>query len=649
MVPTLDAVAFFDLGTLAAVRRCTAGDRIEVAADPDVLPMLVELRREGVRLGLLFDPGPVAAERADAALERAGLLPFFAPELVLHGAQDSPRLFEQAAAQAGGGGAGSGERPALLFVGENAAGRALARAAGFLVAPHPGLARTVLREREPLFYLRIRIPPAPAEADWREALRRQRLVPLHDTAEPTAGEPIHMVYAMAGASAAATLDDLGFWVDRLGAENGPLATDLYLLRDDLRAQGDFLVPAGNSASFFGSRESASLVLASTHEGLLVALPAGRPVESYHFRGARHGHVRKLTGSPALLEPADPARNPRLARIVEAAGPLFAALPARAAAGPLLSEKEREVLAAQVTPAALCLDVERYTGVRPVAGGAKIASRHALHPDNAVAVFALADDLEQVGAGRLAVCLHFFGGGELANVEASLAARGKEGIVLVSAHLDSTAAGKIPYQAVSDPAPGADDDASGIAGVLCAARALLQLDAAADGPRREVRFLLFNDEERWRGGSGVYAKEQAALKAPIVAVFQMDMIGFTSGRRRLFELHAGFWKPKVQQLSERVADLVAVVAPQVSPALAPAQVYLNGSYLDPAAGSSDHSSFHEELYPACLISENLFPGPGQTAADSNPDYHLPTDRRIDACYAADIARAVAAAAWLAATR
>lgn len=647
MVPLLDAVAFFELGTLAAVRRFVAAGHIEITADPDVLPLLEELRREGVRLGLLLGPSPVAAEQAGAALERAGLLPFFSPELVLHAAQGWPRLFELAAAQAGRGGAG-GERPALLFVGEDAAGRALARAAGFLVAPHPDLARTVLREREPLFYLRIRIPPATAqEADWREALRRQPLVPLHDTAEPAAAEPVRVVYAIAGASAAASLDDLGFWVDRLGAEDGPLATDLYLLRDDLRAQGDFLDPAGNSARFFGSRESAFLVLASTHEGLLVALPAGCPVESFHFRSARHGHVLKLTGSPALLEPADPARNPRLAKIVEAAGPLFGAVPAGAVAGPLLSEMEREVLAAQVTPAALCLDVERYTGARPVAGEVRIASRHALHRDNAVAVDALVGDLEHLGAGRLAVCLRFFQGGELANVEASLAARGKEGIVLVSAHLDSTAVETTPYYPATHPAPGADDDASGIAGVLSTARALLRLDAAFDGKRREIRFLLFNDEERGRYGSYAYAEKQAALEAPIVAVFQMDMIGFTLDRRRRFELHAGTLDCEVQDRSARLAELVVAAAREVSPALTQAQIFIHGSSLDPASGASDHTSFHRFAYPACLASEHPFPS--LTATGFNPDYHRATDRRIDESYAADIARAVAAAAWLVATR
>jgi hypothetical protein len=34
---------------------------------------------------------------------------------------------------------------------------------------------------------------------------------------------------------------------------------------------------------------------------------------------------------------------------------------------------------------------------------------------------------------------------------------------------------------------------------------------------------------------------------------------------------------------------------------------------------------------------------------NPEYHLPSDARINAGYAADIARLVTAAAWVAATQ
>jgi leucyl aminopeptidase len=67
--------------------------------------------------------------------------------------------------------------------------------------------------------------------------------------------------------------------------------------------------------------------------------------------------------------------------------------------------------------------------------------------------------------------------------------------------------------------------------------------------------------------------------------------------------------------------------------------------DPAAGRSDHYSFQVVGYPACVSTEDIFPGinrPG--TSDANPNYHRVTDTDIDTEYAADIARAIAAAAW-----
>jgi hypothetical protein len=59
----------------------------------------------------------------------------------------------------------------------------------------------------------------------------------------------------------------------------------------------------------------------------------------------------------------------------------------------------------------------------------------------------------------------------------------------------------------------------------------------------------------------------------------------------------------------------------------------------------------EGYTACLASEDLFAGPGSGAPlpEANPMYHLSTDKAINPAYAADIARLMAAAAWVAATR
>jgi len=189
-------------------------------------------------------------------------------------------------------------------------------------------------------------------------------------------------------------------------------------------------------------------------------------------------------------------------------------------------------------------------------------------------------------------------------------------------------------------------------VLAAANVIAALDAALGVARRTVRFVLFNAEEHGLVGSRAYARDQSVLAVPIVAVFQLDMIGDDLLPDNSFELHIGFApSPQVQAMSLGLAQLISHVAPQVSPALPVPQVYPAPGEPDPAEQRSDHSSFHAEGYAACLVSENLFAGPGigDSPAEMNPNYHLPADAMINAGYAADIARAVTAAVWVAATR
>jgi bacterial leucyl aminopeptidase len=56
-----NAIAFFDIGnTLASVRVSAAENRIEeMIVFPDVPPVLEELRRNEVRLGILSNRGPI--------------------------------------------------------------------------------------------------------------------------------------------------------------------------------------------------------------------------------------------------------------------------------------------------------------------------------------------------------------------------------------------------------------------------------------------------------------------------------------------------------------------------------------------------------------------------------------------------------------
>lgn len=638
MTPLSDTAVFFDIGnTLASVSLSSTGDQIDrLTVYQHVPEMLTALRELGVRQGIISDPGPVPESAVNAALAESGLADFLTPELVFYGRKDSPRIFEQAARRAGELGLNSSP----LFVGEDAAERAQALTAGFLVAPHPRFAVPVLEEHARLRYLRVIVPPAAAHTDWRGTLRGLRLLPMHVT-----GEQQSTVYAIGTATVAAQLDDLGFSVDRLGAEDEPLTTELYLLRDDRQTASGFLQQAGNSVSFFSTEQGSQRVLTSTDEGIFVAIPAGHSVESYHFRGAQHGHTLKLVPSTAPLETLTTAANGRLA--AEGADAFLA--PAS------LSEAETAVLRAEIQPRQITEDTERYSGLRAAdPSGLHIHSRHVHHAGNGQAVAMLVRDLERIGADRFVVRRRRFTheGKPLDNVEAEFAGTGPPGIVLVTAHLDSTAARQDGYRPGLDAAPGADDDASGIAGVLGAARTIKALDAALGVPRRAVRFVLFNAEEHGLVGSTAYARDQAALAAEIVAAFQLDMIGYDVRPDRTFELHAGFTpSAQVQVRSLRLARLVADLARQISPGLPSPQIYPPDSERDPAEQRSDHHSFQAEGYAACLASEDFFAGPGSGAPspEPNPMYHLPTDTVVNSAYVADIARLLTAAAWVSATR
>ncbi len=623
---------FFDVGdTLASVTLAPAGDRIDrLAVYPYVPRVLAELRDRGARLGILSDPGPLPSDEVDRALVAAGLGDLFERELVRYGPKDSPTVFEQAATAAGPG--------RVLFVGEDHAERAHAQRAGLSVSPHPLLCLSLLEGTTPLRYVRVTVPPASAGEDWRRVLRNLPVLPAH-----VSGEGGSVVYAVTTEATAAHLDDLGLWVDRLGAKDEPLTTDLYLLRDDRQVRAGFLSPHGNSTAFFVTGPPALAVLASTAEGLFVAVPAGTSVEGLHFRETRHGHNLKLAPSPSLLG----------ATATESVAGRAAS--AEAAVGAALTPAEREILRSRVQPQEIAGHVERYAGSAPATTDeATIRSRHIHHPDNAAAVTTLVADLDRIGGGRLTVRRHRFRheGRTFDNVEAELRGRDRDGVVLVTAHLDSTAARLPGYRPRVDPAPGADDDASGVAGVLAAVDAIGALDAALAPPRRGVRFVLFNAEEHGLVGSRAYARDLALLDAPVVAVLQMDMIGYDVLPERSFELHAGFAPaPAVEARSLDLAGLAAELQPAVSPALRAPQMYPTGDESDPAERRSDHSSFHEQGYAAILASEDLFagPGPGAPPAEMNPEYHLPTDASVDAGYAADIARLVTAAAWVAATR
>jgi Peptidase family M28 len=149
--------------------------------------------------------------------------------------------------------------------------------------------------------------------------------------------------------------------------------------------------------------------------------------------------------------------------------------------------------------------------------AGLSTRHSLSAGFRQAADLAADRLTDAGF-TVSTPSITVGPGTSANVVGELtgSGTGTRGVVVVTAHLDSVNLAGGP----SAPAPGADDNASGSAGVLEMARVL-----AARGWRHDLRVILFGGEEQGLHGSRQYvAGLPPAERSRVRAVLNLDMIG-----------------------------------------------------------------------------------------------------------------------------
>ena len=168
-------------------------------------------------------------------------------------------------------------------------------------------------------------------------------------------------------------------------------------------------------------------------------------------------------------------------------------------------------------------------------------------------------------------------------------------IVIGAHYDST---NTSLSNISNPSPGAEDNASGCAAVLEMARVLADLK-----PKRTIKFMCFGGEEQGLYGSEAYAAslvssgELSKIKLAII----MDMIGYSS-------------TPALDVLLETSSALAAVL-PQFQQAAAdysPTMTVFTS--LNPF--DSDHMPFINRGVPTLLLIENEW--------DSYPHYHKVTD-------------------------
>jgi len=152
----------------------------------------------------------------------------------------------------------------------------------------------------------------------------------------------------------------------------------------------------------------------------------------------------------------------------------------------------------------------------------------------------------------------------------------QGIVLVGAHYDT-------YYA-----PGADDNASGVAAMLELARLLR--GQTTGGPVRFVAFV--NEEDPYWGtdkmGSLVYAKALRAAGVNLRGMLNLDMVGYYPGKNRYLLVGA---RQRSQLLADRMKQLFAQATDIPTRAIPTS---------DPGINWSDQWSFWRHGYRALFI-------------------------------------------------
>lgn len=194
----------------------------------------------------------------------------------------------------------------------------------------------------------------------------------------------------------------------------------------------------------------------------------------------------------------------------------------------------------------------------------------------------------------------------------------DAVVVVGAHYDSQAGRDSNWTRdwFTIHAPGADDNASGVAGVLEIARILANPDGGYRN-RLPIHFVAFGAEEgttpgihAYLNGSRHYAQGLRQKGVKVVGFVNLDMIAYNP------------WT----MVGTIVADSQSQWLGQKTYTLN--DVYQVGLILSPppylANRWSDHAPFWDEGYPAILLIENFDVLKPNEFYPGNPNYHLPSD-------------------------
>jgi len=243
-------------------------------------------------------------------------------------------------------------------------------------------------------------------------------------------------------------------------------------------------------------------------------------------------------------------------------------------------------------------LSRLSGEEPVTIGTNVYTLLTRHAESGLSITNAEQYVyEHLEAQGLQVSFYNFNAGRnVVGVKLGSGAHSNE-IVLVTAHLDS-----MPASARS---PGADDNASGCVGLMIAADAFSSYTTD-----RTLRFVFCGAEEAGLLGSDAYAAACSNADDAVVAVFNMDMISYSTVGSRPLSLHTRTASSPGYAGDMLIAStFVGVVESYLPGRLAPVIASDSEPY-------SDHYSFWLRGYSAILAIES----------DDNftPFYHTTND-------------------------
>jgi hypothetical protein len=238
-------------------------------------------------------------------------------------------------------------------------------------------------------------------------------------------------------------------------------------------------------------------------------------------------------------------------------------------------------------------VEELSGeVQTIIGGQPytIVSRRYNHSGNDMAANYIKEKLQGYG---LPTYDQYFGSGGGRNVYAvQLGTAYPNKKYIICAHYDDfTYSGTV--------VPGADDNASGTAAVLEAARIFRNYNSAYT-----LIYALWDEEERGLYGSAYYAQQAALAGDSIMGVINMDMTAYDSNNDNIAEIH-----------TRPIANSISLKDEMIS-TNSLYSIGLNLQTINPGATYSDHASFWSNNYSAILLIEYDY--------DFNPFYHSSSD-------------------------